>query len=375
MNGENNVSIIEVAALADVSTATVSRVLSGKRTKNDDISRRVRKAAQSLNYEANYAASALRSDVTKSYGLLIETVQDTFTAQMVDALEQAANTADRQLILAIGMNRETREERLATLYSRRIDGLIAVARGKGARTGGDESTNGPDDQGIQGHRIADFAASHPDFSVVQISGNAPTLYANWVGMDDSGTIQLAIDHLTARNATSIAFLGDFPNNMLTANMFATFQSTSEITSMYTEPEWSTFGPHTVERGYRDTLGIFSPQSGSGRRPQGLICTSLHVAIGARMALGQLGLSVPEDVKIICITDNRPFTNEELEFTTVSPAYEYMAEETIRLLESRKKSPHWLPAHTMFPPHIVQRASTHAPRFGASDMEQPASRDQ
>ena len=45
----SSVSIVNVAAIANVSTATVSRVLSGKRTKDDDIARRVRAAAHSHN--------------------------------------------------------------------------------------------------------------------------------------------------------------------------------------------------------------------------------------------------------------------------------------------------------------------------------------
>ena len=66
-----NSSITNVAALANVSIATVSRVLSGKRTKDDDIARRVRAAAAHLNYSVNYAASALRSTVTNTIGLVI----------------------------------------------------------------------------------------------------------------------------------------------------------------------------------------------------------------------------------------------------------------------------------------------------------------
>ena len=61
MAGKTNSSITNVAALANVSIATVSRVLSGKRDKDDDIARRVRAAAEQLNYSVNYAASALRS--------------------------------------------------------------------------------------------------------------------------------------------------------------------------------------------------------------------------------------------------------------------------------------------------------------------------
>ena len=73
-----NSSITNVAALANVSIATVSRVLSGKRTKDDDIARRVRAAAAHLNYSVNYAASALRSTVTNTIGLVIPTANDPF---------------------------------------------------------------------------------------------------------------------------------------------------------------------------------------------------------------------------------------------------------------------------------------------------------
>mgnify|MGYP002198307870 FL=1 len=69
-------SITNVAAMAHVSIATVSRVLSGKRTKDDDIARRVRAAAHSLNYSVNFAASALRSTVTRTIGLIVPSVQE-----------------------------------------------------------------------------------------------------------------------------------------------------------------------------------------------------------------------------------------------------------------------------------------------------------
>ncbi|HAK71969.1 MAG TPA: LacI family transcriptional regulator, partial [Bifidobacterium sp.] len=73
-------SITNVAALADVSIATVSRVLSGKRAKDDDIARRVRAAAKQLGYAVNYAASSLRSDTTKTIGLVIPSATEPFSA-------------------------------------------------------------------------------------------------------------------------------------------------------------------------------------------------------------------------------------------------------------------------------------------------------
>ena len=97
-----NSSITNVAALANVSIATVSRVLSGKRTKDDDIARRVRAAAAHLNYSVNYAASALRSTVTNTIGLVIPTATDPFCAQLLDEIEPVIDVDSQQLLLGIG---------------------------------------------------------------------------------------------------------------------------------------------------------------------------------------------------------------------------------------------------------------------------------
>ena len=95
-------SITNVAATAGVSIATVSRVLSGKRGKDDDIARRVREAAKQLGYSVNYAASALRSDVTKTIGLVIPSATEPFSAQLLDEIEPTIDTESQQLLLGIG---------------------------------------------------------------------------------------------------------------------------------------------------------------------------------------------------------------------------------------------------------------------------------
>ena len=102
-----NSSITNVAALANVSIATVSRVLSGKRTKDDDIARRVRAAAAHLNYSVNYAASALRSTVTNTIGLVIPTANDPFCAQLLDEIEPVIDVDSQQLLLGIGGDQAT----------------------------------------------------------------------------------------------------------------------------------------------------------------------------------------------------------------------------------------------------------------------------
>ena len=126
MAGKTNSSITNVAALANVSIATVSRVLSGKRGKDDDIARRVRAAAEQLNYSVNYAASALRSDVTNAIGLVIPSATDSFSAQLLDEIEYASDANEQQLMIGIGNDQTTQIDRIESLVSRHVDGLIVV---------------------------------------------------------------------------------------------------------------------------------------------------------------------------------------------------------------------------------------------------------
>lgn len=119
-------SITDVAALARVSKATVSRVLSGRRTKDDNIAKRVRDAAEQLNYQANSAASALRSDTTNTIGLIMPGPTDPLAARLLAELEPEVNRSGRQLLLGLGDDQRTQMERIEAMLARRVDGLVVM---------------------------------------------------------------------------------------------------------------------------------------------------------------------------------------------------------------------------------------------------------
>ena len=62
----------------------------------------MRAAAAHLNYSVNYAASALRSTVTNTIGLVIPTATDPFCAQLLDEIEPVIDVDSQQLLLGIG---------------------------------------------------------------------------------------------------------------------------------------------------------------------------------------------------------------------------------------------------------------------------------
>lgn len=345
-----NRSITDVAVKANVSTATVSRVLTGRRTKDDAIARRVRKAAEELNYSANHAASALRSDVTNTLGFVIPDATDSFCSQLLQDLEAATADAGKQLFVSIGRDDQEQEKRMETLLSRKVDGLIFVPR---------SDTQLP-------AFAEQFAGVTP---IVQISGPSSSLHVDWVGVDQSTSMQLTIAHLAAHNATSIAFLGTPINSPAAAELFVTFQTSMSLQNLYTEPAWTTFGADTSSRGYADALRLFQDK---GDKPDAIICSSDAVAIGVIMAMHQIGIRVPEQVKVIGSGDTPQATSIYPTLTSLKPPYHMLASEALRLIANHDTSQHWLPAHIAFPAVLKQRDSTSTPRMGTSDMASPYS---
>ena len=82
----------DVAALADVSLKTVSRVINGETTVAPELAERVRRAAARLDYRPNLTASSLRrtDGKTRTVGLLLEDVSNPFSATLYRAVENVA---------------------------------------------------------------------------------------------------------------------------------------------------------------------------------------------------------------------------------------------------------------------------------------------
>ena len=125
--GERRVSIKDVSALAGVSTATVSNVFSGRKPVNEELRERVRQAAQSLGYEADRAASQLRSGRTRVIAVLVPDLTDTFFATIVSQIEIMAHAKGYDVIVASSRDDPAVEaSRLSALLAWKPAGIIAV---------------------------------------------------------------------------------------------------------------------------------------------------------------------------------------------------------------------------------------------------------
>ncbi|BDR55327.1 LacI family transcriptional regulator [Bombiscardovia apis] len=347
------VSIANVAALANVSTATVSRVLSGQRDKDDDISRRVKEAAAKLNYSVNFAASSLRSDVTRTIGLVIPEISEEQTPTLLlNSLSAAIREANRYLLLAIGADAERQKEDLHSLLTRGIDGLIII------------SSN---DENL----VESLDEEYKNLPIVQIGGKSLTPHINWVGTDQSEAMRMTVDHLAEQGSHAIAYLSREIESYTAADLFTTFYTQSKALDLTPDPDWVQFGPCTMERGYQAAISLFQD-----RRvvPDAVVCASDSIAMGVLIACKHLGLDVPEDVKIIGYGDAPACEIAQPALTSIRPMYEEIAEESVSIICDWDTNKPRMAAYQAFKPELIYRESTWSPRTGSSDMTLPGTAD-
>jgi LacI family transcriptional regulator len=124
-------TIVEVAAKAGVSVATVSRALSGRGYVSDTLREQVRQTARELNYRLNASARNLKIQRTNTIGLLITDVINPFYAYLASGVLSSAKQLGYHIVVcATEEDPEQERNYLKVLMEQRVDGIIAVPTGQ-----------------------------------------------------------------------------------------------------------------------------------------------------------------------------------------------------------------------------------------------------
>lgn len=123
-------TIKDVANLAGVSIATVSRVLNNLGVVNPETERKVLSAVNMLHYQRNAVARSLKLRVTKSIGIIVPEISNTFFTEIVEQLEKLLGPLGYALLLCSSENSVQEEKRkLAFLLERNVDALLVIPVG------------------------------------------------------------------------------------------------------------------------------------------------------------------------------------------------------------------------------------------------------
>lgn len=120
----------ELAALLNISVSTVSKALNDSHEISENTRIRVKELATKLNYKPNRIAQQLKTNKTKTIGVILPTVTNPFFAEVLHGIEMAATNNDYDIIVCLSNETLHKEKRSLELLSNgSVDGFImAVAR-------------------------------------------------------------------------------------------------------------------------------------------------------------------------------------------------------------------------------------------------------
>ena len=183
----------DVAAVAGVSLATVSRVVNGRPPVAPELAAKVQSAVQMLGYRHNHTAGTLRraNGMSASIGLIFEDVANPFFAGIHRGVEDVARA--RSVVTFAGSADEDPErerELIEAVLARRVDGLIVVPT--------------PSDHT---YLLRDVAAG---IGLVFVDRPPQSIDADCVLSDNRAGAERAVAHLIAHGHRRIAFIGEEP---------------------------------------------------------------------------------------------------------------------------------------------------------------------
>ncbi|MGP3988671.1 LacI family DNA-binding transcriptional regulator [Streptomyces sp. 3N207] len=333
MTGALTARLADIAAQADVSEATASRVLNGKPGVAAATRQRVLAAVDVLGYERPARARQRSAGLV---GLVIPELTNPIFPAFAQVIEQSLSGYGFTPVLGTRMlGGATEDELVGQLVERDVSGIIFLS-GLHADLTADPT------------RYTRLAERGVPF--VLINGYNDSISAPFVSPDDQAAAAMAVDHLRQLGHRRIGLAVGPERFVPTRRKVAGFTR-----AVGEERPYIQHTLFTVEGGHAAAGALIEEGC------TGIVCGSDLMALGAVRAARQRGLAVPHEVSVVGYDDSElnAFTDPPL--TTVRQPVRAMANAAVHaLLEPMGGSP-MADTEFVFQPELVVRGSTaHAP---------------
>lgn len=293
------VTLEEIAKATGYSVPTVSRALTNNNYPVNPATRqRIVEAAQAMGYKPNLSARSLRTDQTKTIGIIVDDILSPFVPPMVRGIQDYLKEFDYlSLIVNCEWNPELEQEAITTLVSRPVDGLIFAEYSHVASNEALEQSHKP------------YVFVHRLFG---------SLVRNSIIPDDHYGAALAVKHLVALGHRRIAYINGPEGWHSAQRRWAGYKDELAVHDLDFDPALVQPGDWEFDGGYKAAKNLMS----LANLPTAIFAANDLMALGAIYAIQDMGLNVPKDMAVVGY-DNRDFTKIfRPRITTVSmPVYE------------------------------------------------------
>lgn len=268
--------VVDVARLAGVSTATVSRVLNDPEKVSQATREAVLAAVKETGYRVNRAARNLRTNSTRSVLALVPNLSNPFFSNILSGLERELNAEGYSLLVT--------DSGEGPLTAAQMDRLIAAGQADGVI-------------------VLDGSIAQTDFTRVQTNNpSCPVVFAcEWVDdvmcpsvrADNMGGVAALVDHLWQNGHRRFGHVTGPATNVLSTVRRAAFATRVAELGGDIHDDWIVKGDFSIDAGRAAADTILAMKDA----PTAWICASDQIAFGLISGLTRAGVKVPEEVSV------------------------------------------------------------------------------
>lgn len=309
------VTIKDVAREANVSIATVSRVINGKDKVKKETKLKIEKAIEALNFRPDQAARTMIMKETKTIGLLIPVLANEYWAELSEIIQDALWEKGYTLIIGSdNMNADKQKAFLNVFDERKVDGIIM---GHIPTRESEEYIENLKKEGT------------PIVSLLPFSSDI-----DCVAGDNFQGAMTAVQHLVKLGHSKIAYIGaastSFEREMGYRNALLMNKYQIDESLIITTDEMVR---NFSQYGYESAKRIIKEK----RKYTAVFCANDLMAIGAIKAFSEFGLKIPEHVAVVGVDNISMAGLYQPSLTTIEQPIKEMGKAAVELLLQLKNN--------------------------------------
>lgn len=305
-------TIKDIARLAQVSTATVSRALNDTGYVGVTTKEKIKGIAKELNYVPNVMARNLSKSESNAIAVVVPEITNPFFGEVVKGINAVADKNDLSILL-YSTGEEVRKELrcLQLLKELRVKGLILVSSCE------DEHFN------------SEYLKALQDLGIPIVLMDRDVKYSNFdaVFFDDIQGAFMGVDALIKAGHKKIAALCGPTVMRPGRDRLRGYKKAFFMNNIDLDESYIYFGEHNLESGFKETKQILQMRE----PPTAIFATNNMVCLGCMQALCDLGLKIPQDIALVGFDQIEVFDILNLNISVVYKDSEEMGRTAMNLL--------------------------------------------
>ena len=267
-------TIKDIAKHTGLGLATISSYLNGGNVRDKNRSK-IEAAIEELNFEVNEVARGLKTNTTKTIGVVIPELNSNFCAEIITGMEDILRSHGYATIVCdCRTDKELEKEAVAFLYRKRVDGIINMPVNS------------------DGSHLSCFQrAGKP---IVMIDRKINGVACDYVLVDNLNAVKNAIQNLISHGHTRIGIIGG-PEDIFTAQERTLgYRIALMEAGIVPEERLIEHGDYTINGGVRCLENLVK----NNKDMTAVFVANYEMTMGAVIGINELGIKIPEELSVI-----------------------------------------------------------------------------